>query len=1185
MSIIASIVISLVIAAVSIVLSELLRPKPDLEDAKPAGLGDFNFPTAIEGRAIPVVFGTVQIAGPNVIWWGDLRAESIRETIKTGLWSKKRLTVGYRYYVGIQLALCLGQVDEVSEIWVGDTSVGSGSVQDGSYAVDLPKLYGGDKIGNGGMIGTFRVRSGDAAQGDNSYLSALQSPYVPNRGVCEVVWEGGYIGNGTNLKPWKFEVKRFPNTLGLTSNRHIVNSNDANPAAMIYETLTNDDWGFGLPIADVDAANFRTVGNTLYDEGNGFSMTLDRTMEAVEFLQLIQEQIDGIVYLDQEDGLFKISLARDDYDIDLVPQLSEDTGVIEVKEFTRATWEETSNQVRIEYLDRARGYFGTFAQAHDLGNQRIQGGEIVSSTQKYPGVKDKTLATSIADRELRQLAVPLAKGTIVVDRTYWNVKPNDVLAWTDDNLGFTKLPVRVTRIDYGNLAKGEITLSVVQDVFKLTTPFFGEPDSTLWSAPTQDVAELDESLVMEAPKAISKRDPDGDPALEDRVWAGARRNTGGEVLFQIYQRNASGTPSGSYTEDSGDIVDFLYVGEIHEAVAPGAQEGSATIKLKAASGGDSIEDMAAQFTTSPAAADIGANLVNLCYIDTANGGEFFAPTSVVNQTTHLDLTGCWRGLLDTLPGSHVVGAKVYLMFMGGNLNLAAIEQGYNVDVQLRAESRTDVTTEGEATLEQLTMSNRAQKPYPPASPEFNGTVYGASVQLDDTKSGGSGLDDKGLDLSWIRRDFETYSETQGITTDGASIDTDFPTKHSTQYDVDVVQDITSLNTDLEAFWKLEESSGATRLDETANNHDLSDTGTVPQVAAQIGNGVSFDTGTRYLQVAGTGEFNFGANADFMICGWVYLTDKSSSYTFWSKDESTSDRGWHVRYSSGPDRFTFAYSDDGSALNTEHADNFGSPTAGTWYFIVAYHDGANDEVGISVNGGAFDTAAHSLGINQSLQEFTMGGHWSSTTLVNKPNGRTDAVGIWDRILTDAEIAVLYNGGAGREGLFSSSALHDPGWNSGEGSDFLSRTSIVKQLGGSLPSSLDITIATRHTLNGVVRTADQQIEHSVTVDASALANDTWLGELAQNVTSGVYTAPDTGTYNFEIGTALPTGAVEARINGGSWTSVISATNTTGTLAGVVSSDTIEVRHTDASPTNDTFLQIDAPTSTAGAFAVLT
>ena len=56
-----------------------LAPKP--EAPKPAALNDFDLPTAEEGRAIPVIFGTVWITGPNVIWYGDLASQPI-----TGNW-------------------------------------------------------------------------------------------------------------------------------------------------------------------------------------------------------------------------------------------------------------------------------------------------------------------------------------------------------------------------------------------------------------------------------------------------------------------------------------------------------------------------------------------------------------------------------------------------------------------------------------------------------------------------------------------------------------------------------------------------------------------------------------------------------------------------------------------------------------------------------------------------------------------------------------------------------------------------------------------------------------------------------------------------------------------------------------------------------------------------------------------
>lgn len=61
---------------VSLVLSYMLAPKPDTPD--PAKLEDLDVPTADPARKVPVVFGTVWIQDPNVVWYGDLDTEKIK---------------------------------------------------------------------------------------------------------------------------------------------------------------------------------------------------------------------------------------------------------------------------------------------------------------------------------------------------------------------------------------------------------------------------------------------------------------------------------------------------------------------------------------------------------------------------------------------------------------------------------------------------------------------------------------------------------------------------------------------------------------------------------------------------------------------------------------------------------------------------------------------------------------------------------------------------------------------------------------------------------------------------------------------------------------------------------------------------------------------------------------------------
>ena len=71
--------VQLAIVAISAILNVALSKKAQ-SSIKPAILEDFNVPTAEEGREIPVIFGTVKISDPNVVWYGDLRTLPIKKS-------------------------------------------------------------------------------------------------------------------------------------------------------------------------------------------------------------------------------------------------------------------------------------------------------------------------------------------------------------------------------------------------------------------------------------------------------------------------------------------------------------------------------------------------------------------------------------------------------------------------------------------------------------------------------------------------------------------------------------------------------------------------------------------------------------------------------------------------------------------------------------------------------------------------------------------------------------------------------------------------------------------------------------------------------------------------------------------------------------------------------------------------
>ena len=69
--------VQVILLVVSLVLSYALRPKPVIP--KPAALEDFEIPVAELGRAIPVLFGTMVLKSPSVMWYGALRSVPIKK--------------------------------------------------------------------------------------------------------------------------------------------------------------------------------------------------------------------------------------------------------------------------------------------------------------------------------------------------------------------------------------------------------------------------------------------------------------------------------------------------------------------------------------------------------------------------------------------------------------------------------------------------------------------------------------------------------------------------------------------------------------------------------------------------------------------------------------------------------------------------------------------------------------------------------------------------------------------------------------------------------------------------------------------------------------------------------------------------------------------------------------------------
>lgn len=781
---------TLLLFAGTLILSEVLRPKPKFENAKAATLSEFEVPTATEGRPVPVIWGTVKVASPNVVWYGDLITQAIKEKVKTGLFSSENITVGYRYYIGAQLAVCRGPIEAYTRIWANDKELYGTIFSESVLDIDEPKFFGGEETGQGGIRGRFSTYVGNANQLPNSYLSTHtneQGDTPAYTGTAYVALERIYIGTNPRLPQFNFEVRRIPRQL--SSSFATMGFGDANPAHVIYEMITNTEWGLGFPSADVDTSNFLEVAETLFNEGNGFSYALTQETTMSDMLDELQRQIDGIVFTNPQTGQWQIKLIRDDYDPLTVPGF-DDSNIIKFENYTKGSWDDTSNQVRVDFVSRELDYKRTSAKASDSANYEIQSRANRPTAITFLAVKNSSTANDLAWRELKQLSLPRAKATITMNRRkVTSLSPGSVIKVSWSRLGITDVLFRINNMTESD---SDIRIEVVEDVFGSLAPASAQPPATGWDPPQDQMlpVPLADHAVFEAPRTFVRRAN----ANPDSIWFGVMRQGDSAAFFNAITRVAP-----SAFAENGTANQFVIRGELNAALDASASPSVASVSVL-------MED-SNPYQLFPQIEDsqIGVDLFHIGLLGNEElvGWKSAADGGGLNMT----LSNVYRGLFDTVPRNWPSGTKLKILSAspndqqfsleepGGSLTNSSLPATALVDFRALTESPSDALSEAGATNFQVQMSNRYRRPYPPTLFKVGATAWpSASQSIDNATDLGGGIDQVGLDIRFRRRDYDTRDEVASITSDTAGLTGAFP--GSTQYRVNVVDDPGGAATDL-----------------------------------------------------------------------------------------------------------------------------------------------------------------------------------------------------------------------------------------------------------------------------------------------------------------------------------------------------------------------------------------------------
>jgi hypothetical protein len=621
-------------------------------------------------------------------------------------------TIGYKYHMDLHMGLCRGPVDEIVDIRVGDQGINGPvpwSVDASANFVEKPDLFGGDEK-EGGIAGRLWVFTGHAAQGVYSFIKDALGGLVSDwRGVATVYYSGVVATNNPYPKAWAFRVRRAlegwdGGTAWYAAKARISMAEGAisamNPAHIIYECLTNRDWGRGLPSSAIDEESFNDCANRLCDEGFGLCLKWTRKGDIDEFVNSVIQHIAGALYADRSTGLWVLRLIRDDYVASSLPVFDYDSGLLSVEEDESGARDTAINELVVTYFDplikgerQVRVQDSAAFAAH---------GAIYSSSQQYPGIPTGDLAARVAQRDLTAQATQLRRFKLVCDRRAWNIAPGAVLKISVPSRGIDDMVVRVGKFEDSTLVDGRITLHVVQDVFSTPlTSYVGVVDSA-WSPPEQmtvpDTRLLSEATYQDRATAVGSNNVSQFDEAASNVVVQIKRPVSTAVDYTIYSA-ADATPtqetgSGNFTPVSITAADMAASGG---AVVP---VGSLPVS------GDWVTlDTATLPRQSMVLVGTAARIVS-------SAGEEIVQVYAWEDYDTGVLT-VKRGCADTVPKAHPAGAQVW--FYGSSFGTDHVEYqtGEAVSVAVVPRTQTSSIALADAPIDSIEIDERSFRPYPP----------------------------------------------------------------------------------------------------------------------------------------------------------------------------------------------------------------------------------------------------------------------------------------------------------------------------------------------------------------------------------------------------------------------------------------------------------------------------------------
>ena len=426
----------------------------NINEADNLTLCDINMSQQTEGVVIPVTYGSNWLCG-NTIWWyaDDINQEQYRYC----MW--QTICAGGVYLHGRWL-MC--SVDEklVSDINILKMTCHAGrGANTGPPASYLNYFPDTDDPPNG----AYATRLQGIA---HAFIEFNNNENIP-----------GFMKPGrTTIPKWKYFVMRRLDPLFLAAdNKHFrwdyINGYIGNnPADIIYDLLTNEQFCLGIDSSEIDAVNFTIAAQYFRDKKYYLNFIINSSTSARNIISKIQQWVECYLIKDQYNRYTIKYFQENDADNPVATIVDNDMVEFVLR---RKSWDETFNSFTANYIPKYYPEDATDWEDLEWGSGEVRTltlkneanirltGSVRHKVVDLTAFGHKSPASERLHQIMKKESYPFATGSLTLNLSFSYIQIGDVITIDSDEYGFIG-PFRIVDVNVNEVDNNKMDYELLQ---------------------------------------------------------------------------------------------------------------------------------------------------------------------------------------------------------------------------------------------------------------------------------------------------------------------------------------------------------------------------------------------------------------------------------------------------------------------------------------------------------------------------------------------------------------------------------------------------------------------------------------------------------------------------------------------------------------------------------------------------